>query len=374
LVWLANREARLAQEIACDQLAIGALQSRPAEYGAMLVDVASGTQLRCATPLAVGVMASYRTLTRRLKAMKHIPAQSKKHSALAAFLTGLLGAGIIIPWQLVAQEAPAATPAAPQTPAPAPEVSAAPVPPTTPAVYFAEEDENEFTPARPVPSRPSRGSVSNVPPPPPPAAPLETAEEFYWDGRGALNIRRNGSVINVAPGKVPYAHSSVRPAPETSEARDQMLRYKFIFKSGLARLCHLLDQQTPDEPDVNTTVNLVGKLERQLVELSDQTDNRDLKSAGVVIQEQLNELNGAVSEAASEKTSQARAKQLTRARAIVEGLTELVPDIDALSAKPNGNSTVQTRIPSAGGGYGATGGGYGGYGSAGASGVVGRRR
>jgi hypothetical protein len=105
----------------------------------------------------------------------------------------------------------------------------------------------------------------------------------------------------------------------------------------------LLNQPSPDETDVETTLSVVGKLERQLLELSEQTENRDLKSTANVIREQLTELNAAVDAAKGEKTSQTRAKPLTRAKAIVEGLTELVPDIDSISGKPAPGGTAQAQ-------------------------------
>jgi beta-lactamase regulating signal transducer with metallopeptidase domain len=110
LVWLGTREARLTQEIACDERAISCLQSPPSEYAMMLVDVASGTQPGCAIPLAVGVAESYRTIKRRVKAMKYIQSQSKRRLAFVSILTAVLRVGALVPWQLVAQKTPSRSP------------------------------------------------------------------------------------------------------------------------------------------------------------------------------------------------------------------------------------------------------------------------
>ncbi len=370
LVWLASRESRLAQEIACDELAVSCLQARPAEYARMLVNVASGTQLPCTTPLAVGVVESYRTMKRRLNAMKHIHSQSKRHLALAAVLTAVLGIGTIIPWQLVAQNPPPAAPTAPPVLSDIPAGKQG----TTPALTLPEDEEAPVVVSKPAPSKRKRSSAIAVPAAPGVAGPVIGRNEDVSDDEGDLVIRGHAlTVNNPLPKKVPYIaelRSKVGPIQEeSSEARDQMLRYRLIFKSGLARLRHLLNQQAPDEADVETALNLVGKLERQLVELTEQTDNRDLKSTGNVIREQLTELNAAVGAATSEKTSQLRAKRLTRAKAIVEGLNELVPDIDSLSAKPNANPTIHARMAPSTGAISGGGGGYGGggYGYSGGS-------
>jgi hypothetical protein len=81
-----------------------------------------------------------------------------------------------------------------------------------------------------------------------------------------------------------------------------------------------------------------------------------------VIREQLAELQGAVAEAKTEGNSRSRTKRLTSANAIVEGLTELAPDIDAMGAQPAPASIPKKRVSAFGGGFG--GGEIGGSGSA----------
>ncbi|MCI0627113.1 MAG: hypothetical protein L0387_36615, partial [Acidobacteria bacterium] len=354
LIWLAGREARLAQEIACDELAVRCLQARPSEYAMMLVDVAAGKELPSATPLVVGVAESYQTMKRRLKAMKYVHSQSTKQLASAAVLIAVLGAGVIVPWQLVAQNPPA-----PVSVQPPPGDVLAPPSATTPALALSDDEIDASTPpAKPAIAKRKRASVKFAP-----AAPAAVIEDEPFSEDVELPIRPGKALsVEVVPNRVPYPHvrevrSKAGTLQESNESRDQVLRYKLIFKSGLARLRHLLSQPTPDDTDVETAFNLVGKLERQLLELSEQTENRDLKSTGNVIREQLTELNAAVDAAKAEKTSQTRAKRLTRANAIVEGLTELVPDIDAIGGKLTQNLAVQPRnAASYGSGYG---GGYG---------------
>ena len=362
LVWLANRESRLAQEIACDELVISCARARPAEYAAMLVDVASGVQSLCTGPLVVGVVESYRTLKRRLKAMKYIRAKSKSQLGMAAVLTAILGAGIVLPWQLVAQNAPAAPL---PIPAPPPALAPAPPPATPPALVLPEDDiATPAPPAKPATSKRKR-ATANVAPAALPAtgSVVGRRDEIISEDDGDLSVRGGALTVDVGPGLAPRVQimrSKVGQAQESNESRDQVLRYKLIFKSGLARLRHLLNQQSPDESDVETALNLVGRLEHQLVDLSEKADNRDLASTGKVIQEQLTELNAAVGAATSEKTPPMRAKRLTRAKAIVEGLTELVPDIDALGVKGIQVGAVQNRLSPGygGGGYGAAAGSY----------------
>jgi len=349
LVWLANRESRLVQEIACDELAVTCVKTRPAEYAAMLLAVAAGAQSRsCATPLAVGVVESYRTLKRRLKAMKHIHSQSKKHLVIAALLTAVLGTGIVVPWELVAQNVPAAPQPVPPTP-----IGRIPGAPSVATSVSFDADEDEDTPDPAVRSGPAKRKrpAATIAPVAPglPRSPVNP-DDFTSDDGAALaapSVRK----------RAPYAmelRSRVGQSQESTESRDQLLRYKLIFKSGLARLRHLLNQQVADESGVETALTVVQKLEGQLIPLSEQADNRDLVSTGKVIQEQLAELNAAVAAAISEKQTATRNKRLTRARAIVEGLTELVPDIDILGTRSSATPTVQRILPADGFNYGSS--------------------
>lgn len=66
LVWLAAREWQVAQESACDELAIRLARVSPADYGALLVSVAARHAVRARERwVSVGVLETYQTLTRR---------------------------------------------------------------------------------------------------------------------------------------------------------------------------------------------------------------------------------------------------------------------------------------------------------------------
>lgn len=101
LVWLGQREFRLAQEMACDELAVRISQAAPLEYGAMLVRAAAEGG---ASPglAAVGVVESYQTVQRRLRALKRAQPLSRRQAVAIAGLA--LGPALlaIVPWQLVA--------------------------------------------------------------------------------------------------------------------------------------------------------------------------------------------------------------------------------------------------------------------------------
>ncbi|MFN3649152.1 MAG: M56 family metallopeptidase [Armatimonadota bacterium] len=112
LVWLGNREWRLAQELATDEAALAAAQASPAEYGAVLVKVAAQTRL----PLQPGFATfsgdeSPHALKLRLAALAHAgfsPAPSMGARAALAGAALLL----LVPWQLAARETAAALPPA----------------------------------------------------------------------------------------------------------------------------------------------------------------------------------------------------------------------------------------------------------------------
>jgi WD40 repeat protein/beta-lactamase regulating signal transducer with metallopeptidase domain len=105
VVWLARRGYCLAQEMACDALALWVLDCPPADYGAMLVAIAARS--RGPGPvLAVGVVGPSSSLKRRLEAMKSInsPGRIGRSVALLVLTVAVL---LLVPWRLVAQEGPA---------------------------------------------------------------------------------------------------------------------------------------------------------------------------------------------------------------------------------------------------------------------------
>jgi beta-lactamase regulating signal transducer with metallopeptidase domain len=115
LVWLARREWRLAQESACDELALEATGASAADYGRMLVWAAAVRIMRPASgPAAVGVSESYLTLKRRLNAMTHFTPLSRRRLRLSAAAVLVSAAALVVPWRLTHRQALA------QDPAPAP--------------------------------------------------------------------------------------------------------------------------------------------------------------------------------------------------------------------------------------------------------------
>jgi beta-lactamase regulating signal transducer with metallopeptidase domain len=104
-VWLAQREWRLAQELACDETAIQAAKARPDAYGRMLLEIAGMCRSNWRpSHLSIGVGQSFRGLSRRILAMKSYQSPSRIHimSAVAILTTvALLG---LVPWKLTARE------------------------------------------------------------------------------------------------------------------------------------------------------------------------------------------------------------------------------------------------------------------------------
>jgi beta-lactamase regulating signal transducer with metallopeptidase domain len=101
LVWLANREWRMAQEMACDELAMEATSAEPGEYGQVLVRVAAQSRLNLQSGLAtVGLEESPETLKRRLNAMQHpSPVAPTRAAALSLPIALVVGVGLL-PWRL----------------------------------------------------------------------------------------------------------------------------------------------------------------------------------------------------------------------------------------------------------------------------------
>jgi RND family efflux transporter MFP subunit len=108
LVWLARREYRLAQESACDEAAVAATGSAPAEYARMLLAVAARGSLP-AVAFAAGVVGSRKALERRILAMSRRITWSRRRWVLAAVGIALVTLVALPPWRVVAQDKPSPT-------------------------------------------------------------------------------------------------------------------------------------------------------------------------------------------------------------------------------------------------------------------------
>lgn len=111
LVWVAIRETRLAQEMACDSLALAAAGCPAGPYGRLLVRLAARGLRPRAGLAAAG--ESPRMLERRLRAMKETETMQKTRAGSRAMArTGaaaaiLVGAAVLVPFRVTAQEKPA---------------------------------------------------------------------------------------------------------------------------------------------------------------------------------------------------------------------------------------------------------------------------
>lgn len=109
-IWLASRDYSLAQEMACDQLALQNHEQKAPILAALLVELASARG-SAGTLLAASVLQSPSTLERRLNGMKNL--KQRRSFALHAIALAIV-ATTMIPWRVVAQkpESPAAPPSA----------------------------------------------------------------------------------------------------------------------------------------------------------------------------------------------------------------------------------------------------------------------
>ncbi|MCC2667831.1 MAG: peptidase family protein, partial [Armatimonadetes bacterium] len=153
VVWLARRESSLAQEAACDRIAVAVVEAGTATYGELLLKVAAipnrGFQPGL-VPLG-GTDQSIHALRRRLKMLQRLQTASRSkrtgegawgRSAGLATLV-LLGVTIVVPWRVTAQErAVDVSPPATQADAPAPGGSPEGVEPDVPASPDGPEGPN----------------------------------------------------------------------------------------------------------------------------------------------------------------------------------------------------------------------------------------
>jgi bla regulator protein blaR1 len=102
LAWLSWREWRLAEEMACDELAVWRSRASVAEYARMLLEAAEKPAALATFGIA-GTVTSYHHLERRFKAMKHFGSRSKPLAYALAALVALGGMVGLVPWKAVAR-------------------------------------------------------------------------------------------------------------------------------------------------------------------------------------------------------------------------------------------------------------------------------
>lgn len=111
LFWLARREHHLAGEEACDELALRVTKAPLANYGALLLRVATragNLKTSAAAGIAAVGVADFASLQRRLLAMRNANRHSSRvKRRLTTFVVGLALLGLV-PWRVTARdEAPA---------------------------------------------------------------------------------------------------------------------------------------------------------------------------------------------------------------------------------------------------------------------------
>lgn len=101
LVWLANREWRLAEEMACDELAVRLTETPLSAYGAVILKVTAAFPFECPVlQTAMGAAGSFHTLKRRLLAMRYLPSLSRKRLSVAVVIVAILALATLVPWRL----------------------------------------------------------------------------------------------------------------------------------------------------------------------------------------------------------------------------------------------------------------------------------
>jgi bla regulator protein blaR1 len=102
LLWLTRREWLLAQEMACDELAVWHSGASPAAYGNMLVELIASA---CPQPHfgKLSICETTQNLKRRILAMKTVTTLNSRRLMLAVLALSLAA---ILPWRIVAQDKP----------------------------------------------------------------------------------------------------------------------------------------------------------------------------------------------------------------------------------------------------------------------------
>jgi uncharacterized protein involved in exopolysaccharide biosynthesis/biopolymer transport protein ExbD len=122
---------------------------------------------------------------------------------------------------------------------------------------------------------------------------------------------------------------------KTKDTRDKVLRFKLLLKSGLARMKHILNQQMVSDSDLDAALDWNNRLNMQLTDLVGSDAETELQLAAGVVTDQLNELGVALENA---RPKQERLNGAKKARALLEGLIGLLPDIDSLAPTQSGDA------------------------------------
>jgi beta-lactamase regulating signal transducer with metallopeptidase domain len=119
LVWLMARGWSETQEAACDELVLDRGIARPAEYGRLLLSLATRPDA-CLRPsfASAGVFGSFGNLERRILSMTHVKPLTRNYLIVTASLFVVAGVLSVVPWKLVAQEPKQPTAAEPAKKAP----------------------------------------------------------------------------------------------------------------------------------------------------------------------------------------------------------------------------------------------------------------
>jgi beta-lactamase regulating signal transducer with metallopeptidase domain len=105
LAWLAGRQHRLTQEVACDEMTLRATGASVRDYAELLLNVASGHCAKKWSPGALGVLGSGIAFERRLSMLQQLGTRSRAQTmgaGVAATVVALCG---LAPWRVVAQPA-----------------------------------------------------------------------------------------------------------------------------------------------------------------------------------------------------------------------------------------------------------------------------
>jgi beta-lactamase regulating signal transducer with metallopeptidase domain len=104
LVWLARRQWRLAQEMACDEMTVRVTDTPAGDYGELLVKLTAQRRQRERRGFgAVGALEPGAALERRLSMLKFIASRTRKQQLAAGIMVAGLAMIGLIPWRVSAQ-------------------------------------------------------------------------------------------------------------------------------------------------------------------------------------------------------------------------------------------------------------------------------